>query len=109
MLVPTVFAFIDKGAEGYPLYVKKAMVDAEVIWRYYHDDDTRVLTAMKEVFKIPRKSPTFYGVYAEYLVNPRTKQVEHGSDCTFEEFMSTVTARRDQLAASDGGCMIVAV
>lgn len=107
---PAFFAFIDKGANGFPIYMKEAQVDHKMIYDYYMKDDPAILNAMKGVFGIQGSSPCFYGVFCDYLIDPRTGEVlrESGGE-SFDEFIQSVQDRQMALIAEAGMCMVLPV
>lgn len=100
-LIPSVFALIDKGQNGLPLYIKNVMCDSKLIWDYYNDNDPRVINAMKSILGIGSNSPVFFGFYAEYLIDPESGEVLYNDEDP-DDFMQMVFDRHGDLLSESG-------
>lgn len=108
-LVPATFAFIDKGQNGFPLYIKDAMVDARMLWDFFHKDDSTVLNAMKDILGIDAGSPCFSAVFASYLIDPNSGRVHRNdNDETIDDFLRPVFNRHSELLSEAGMTIIIA-
>lgn len=107
-LIPATFAFIDKGQNGFPLYIKEIACDHKLLWEYYHNDNPRVVNAAKDILGIPAEHPTFSGVFVDYLIDPDTNKVcRDDSGESLEEFMQSVCDRHDELLAEAGVAVLI--
>lgn len=105
-LIPSVFALIDKGQNGLPLYIKNVMCESRLLWDYYNDNDPRVINAMKSILGIDPNSPVFFGFYAEHLIDPGNGEVLY-SDENLDEFMQSVLDRHIELVAKSGAIALI--
>ena len=107
-MIPATFAFIDKGQNGFPLYIKDIVCDSKLLWEYYHNDNPRVVNAAKDILGIPEDHPTFSGVFVDYLVEPDTGKVCRDEDgATMEQFLQSIFNRHDELLAEAGVAVLV--
>lgn len=107
-LIPATFAFIDKGQNGFPLYIKDVMCDSKLLWEYYHNDNPRVVNAAKDILGIPAEHPTFNAVYVDYLIEPDSGRVcRDDSGPSMDEFLQSVFNRHDELLAEAGIAVLI--
>lgn len=102
VLLPVTFAFIDKGRSGFPLYIKTAMVDPRMVWEYFQNDNLQMINAMKQFLGIRQDTPTYSGVWVDYLIHPVTGEILHSDDGeSLEEFLNSVRRRQRGLLSED--------
>ena len=102
-LIPVTYAIINKAAIGFPLIIDEAQVDAKVLWDYMMHDDAELSDMAKAALNIDVDAEVFFGVYAEYLIDPTTGKIcRSDGGPSREEFLSHVRNRQSALLAEYG-------
>lgn len=85
------------------MHVYDAEVEPDVLWDYMVKDGTTLSDMVKSTMGIGADTEVFFGVYAEYLINPKTGEICRSDDGPGrEEFVANVRNRRSALLAEYG-------